>query len=131
MDGQGLRKYVHRQNRDGTVLRKAPSFPDSPARFHALGRNGSMTGRTPGTCLPETALLWKRKMQRMPEGKEETRTSKKAPAGRRRNQLLWQSPAAAGKPGTCKDRRFNGCLPWPYRIWFRSIPWHGHFADCF
>ena len=52
MDAKGLRKDVLGQNREGTVLRKAPSFPDPPARFHALGRNGSATGSTPGTCLP-------------------------------------------------------------------------------
>ncbi len=52
MDVQGLRKDALGQNRDGTVLRKAPSFPDPQVRFHALGRNDSATGSTPGTCLP-------------------------------------------------------------------------------
>lgn len=52
MDAKGLRKDVLGQNRYGIVLRKAPSFPDPQVRFHALGRNDSATGGTPGTCLP-------------------------------------------------------------------------------
>lgn len=53
MDAKGLRKDVPGQNRYGIVLRKAPSFPDPQVRFHALGRNDSATGSTPGTCPPE------------------------------------------------------------------------------
>ena len=124
MDAKGLRKDVLGQNREGTVLRKAPSFPDPPARFHALGRNGSAAAHQAHVSL-QTALLWKRKMQRMPEGKEETRTPKKTPAGRRRYRLPGRSPAAARKPGACRDRRFNGCLPRTCRTWFNLLPRHG------
>ncbi len=68
MDAKGLRKDVLGQNREGTVLRKAPSFPDPPARLHALGRSYPETGRTPEAHVSQqTALLRKRKMQRIPE----------------------------------------------------------------
>ena len=148
MDVQGLRKHVLGQNRDGTVLRKAPSFPDPPARFHALGRNDSATGGTPGTCLPadcpaleaeDTENTGKRLRQSafwrcmgrpylhkrpdvQAERKEEARTLETAPADRRRNRLPGRSPAAVGKLGTCRDRRLNGCLPRPYRTWLHRLP---------
>ena len=56
---------------------------------------------------------------------KKTRTPKKTPAGRRRNRLTGRSPAAARKPGACRDRRFNGCLPRTCRTWFNRLPRHG------
>lgn len=111
-------------DRTGMILSSAKLRPSQIRRFVSMLSDGTALRQAAHQAHVslQTALLWKRKMQRMPEGKEETRTPKKTPAGRRRNRLPGRSPAAARKPGTCRDRRLNGCLPWPYRTWFYHLP---------
>lgn len=100
-------------DRTGMVLSSAKLRPSQIHRFVSMLSDGTTLRQAAHQAHVslQTALLWKRKIQRMPERKEETLTSKKAPAGRSRNQLPCQSPAAARKPGACRDRRLNGCLP--------------------
>ncbi len=100
-------------DRTGMVLSSAKLRPSQIRRFVSMLSDGTTLRQAAHQAHVslQTALLWKRKIQRMPERKEETLTSKKAPAGRSRNQLPCQSPAAARKPGACRDRRLNGCLP--------------------
>lgn len=88
-------------DRTGTVLSSAKLRPSQIRRLVSMLLDGTALRQAAHQAhVPlKTALLWKRKMQRMPEGKEETRTPKKTPAGRRRNRLPGRSPAAARKPG--------------------------------
>ena len=114
-------------DRTGKVLSSAKLRPSQIRRLVSMLSDGAALRQAAHQAHVslQTALLWKRKMQRMPEGKEETRTPKKTPAGRRRNRLPGRSPAAARKPGAYRDRRFNGCLPRTCRTWFNRLPRHG------
>lgn len=120
-------------DRTGKVLSSAKLRPSQIRRLVSMLSDGTALRQAAHQAHVslQTALLWKRKMQRMPEGKEETRTPKKTPAGRRRNRLPGRSPAAARKPGLAgtgdsMDAFLGHVAP-------GSIVYHdmGHFSGCF
>lgn len=132
MDVQGLRKDVLGQNRYGTVLRKAPFFPDSQVRFHALGRNDSATGNIPGTCLPEDCPALEAedaenagRKRRNADSQESSCRLPSEPTPRAEPCCGWEAGDFAGT-GDSMDAFLGHIAP-------GSTVYHdmGHFAGCF
>ncbi len=121
-------------DRTGKVMSSAKLRPSQIRRLVSMLSDGTALRQAAHQAHVslQTALLWKRKMQRMPEGKEETRTPKKTPAGRRRNRLLRPCASPARKLGTGRDRRFGGCFSRTYspRLLRLSRHW-ALFGSCF
>lgn len=114
-------------DRTGKVLSSAKLRPSQIRRLVSMLSDGTALRQAAHQAHVslQTALLWKRKMQRMPEGKEETRTPKKTPAGRRRNRLLRPCASPARKLGTGRDRRFGGCFSRTYSLRLLRLSRHG------